>query len=340
MRSPGRTSIRSTMRTATLSATFTNAGYDPLNQGGGNPNFVYVDHLYSYDADRRVTSELDETPVDNGSGPATIINAYTYDAAGNRLTWNNAGIVVSYQYDADNRVTAGSFFTGSDSNEETWSYDALSNVLSFVTTKDGAVQTSTSSTYNTANRVVTSTDFTASDSTTQTTTNSYDLSLRITQTTSESTSNGNTSHFTYNHAYYGDGREKSVTSFGDANGSSFSTYDVNKIQIGLNLGQGDNQSRPEVKSFIADNEGHILFQYHDDGSSSNIETDQYLYANSQPVGQEQHDVKGNFTVYLDKDSSDGKINFAPMQNLGSSNPGIESDLHRARAATRCRALPA
>ena len=61
----------------------------------------------------------------------------------------------------------------------------------------------------------------------QVTTNTYDSSLRITQTVLQN--HGKT--YYYDYSYYGDGREKSIRAFGDAKGNSVSTYDVNKVNI-------------------------------------------------------------------------------------------------------------
>jgi YD repeat-containing protein len=285
---------------------FTDNGYDPLSQNtDGNPNFRYIDHVYTYDADRRVTQESQRTTDASGHATDAIINGYTYDAASNRLTWNNAGTVVTYTYDADGRVREGDFFTGSDSNQQKWTYDSLGNVLTFNVLKNGSQTSSTVNTYNDANRVLT----TNKDG--EITTNTYDLSQRITRTVLQN--NGKT--FTYDHTYFGDGREKSVTAFGDANGNSVSTYDANKIQIRVDLGQGDGQTRPEFKTFVADNEGHIIYETHDDGKSAQNETDQFLYANGNPVGQNTRGTDGKLTVQLDQQS------YAPVQNLSDSNPG-------------------
>ena len=290
---------------------YTDDGYDPLGQNTtGNPNFRYIDHVYTYDADRRVISEVQRTTDASGHTSDSIINGYTYDADSNRLTWNNAGMtIVTYTYDADDRVTEGDYFTGSDSNQETWTYDAMGNVLSYITSKDGSQQSSTVDTYNLENRELTSTVVNSQG--TQITTNTYDLTMRITQTVLQN--NGKT--YDYDYSYYGDGREKSVVAFGDANGNSVITYDADKIEIRVDLGQGDNQTRPEFKTFIADNEGHITYEFHDDGKSAQNETDQFLYANGNGVAQNTHATDGTFTVQLDTGT------YAQVQNLGESNPG-------------------
>jgi len=290
---------------------YTNVGYDPLSQNTtGNPNFRYIDHVYTYDADRRVTSEVQRATDASGNVSDSIINAYTYDKDSNRLSWNNAGTLVTYTYDADDRVKEGDYFTGSDFNQQTWTYDAMGNVLSYVTNKNGSQQSSTVNTYNLENDELTSTVVNSQG--TQVTTNTYDLTMRITQTVLQN--QGKT--YYYNHSYYGDGRERSVTAFGDAKGSSVETYDADKVEIRVDLGQGDGQTRPEYKTFIADNEGHIIYTFHDDGKSAQNETDQFLYANGNGVGQNTRATDGTLTVQLDTGT------YAQVQNLGESNPGI------------------
>src|SRR5439155_45730 len=105
----------------------------------------------------------------------------------------------------------------------------------------------------------------------------------------------------YNHSYFGDGREKSIVAFGDAFGNSTSTYDTNRVRSSVNLGQGDGQNRAEVKTFVADNEGHIVFQFHDDGKTltipnsvktGNITAENHkLYSESEIVGSTLPNLK-------------------------------------------------
>src|SRR5262249_31549261 len=119
----------------------------------------------------------------------------------------------------------------------------------------------------------------------------------------------------YNHSYFGDGREKSISAVGDAFGNSTSTYDANKIRSSVNLGQGDGQDRAEVKTFVADDEGHLVFQFHDDGKSSTREVREYLYANGNPWGETGNGTDGVKQVVLDS----GK--YSLIQNLGDTFPG-------------------
>jgi YD repeat-containing protein len=285
---------------------YTDSGYDPLGQNtAANPNFRTVDHVYSYDADRRLTQEVQRTTdASNGISDA-IINGYTYDAASNRVTWNNAGVTVTYTYDADGRVKEGDFNSGSDTNQQLWSYDGMGNVLTYTTTKNGSQVSRTVSTYNDANRLLTS------NKDGEVTTQHYDLTQRITQTVLQN--KGKT--YTYTHSYFGDGREKSVSAVGDANGNSVSTYDADKVRSRVDLGQGDGLTRPEYKTFVSDNEGHILYAFHDDGKSAAPETHEYLYANTNPVGENAVGVDGKKSIVLDAGS------YALNQNLSDSIPG-------------------
>ncbi len=285
---------------------YSDSGYDPLGQNtAANPNFRYTDHVYTFDADRRLSLEVQRTTdASNGISDA-IINGYGYDAAGNRTSWNNAGVTVTYTYDADGRVKEGDFNSGSDTNQQLWSYDAMGNVLNYTTTKNGSQVSRTVSTYNDANRMLTS------NKDGEVTTQHFDLTQRITQTVLQN--KGKT--FTYTHSYFGDGREKSVSAVGDANGNSVSTYDADKVRSRVDLGQGDGQTRPEFKTFVSDNEGHILYAFHDDGKSANPETHQYLYANGNPVGENAVGVDGKKSIVLDAGS------YALNQNLSDSIPG-------------------
>jgi len=281
---------------------FTDSGYDPLGQNtDGNPNFRYVDHVYSFDDARRVFREVQRTTDATGHISDTLISEFGYDAANNRVTWNNAGTLVDYVFDANGRAVQGDF----GSTRQAWTYDAMGNVLTFRTLVDGNTTSLTTNTYNDANR----TTVTVKDD--QTTTQSYDRSLRITQTVLRQ--RGKT--YYYNHSYFGDGRERNIVAFGDAFGNSTSTYDTNKVRASVNLGQGDGQNRPEIKTFAADNEGHIVFQFHDDGKSGTPEQREYVYAGGNPWAETGHGVDGVQQTLIDT----GKYNL--IQNLGSDFPG-------------------
>jgi len=87
------------------------------------------------------------------------------------------------------------------------------------------------------------------------------------------------------------------------------------VRSSVNLGQGDGQNRPEIKTFVSDNEGHIVFQFHDDGKSGTPEQREYLYANGNPWAETGHGVDGVQQTLIDT----GKYNL--IQNLGDSFPG-------------------
>src|SRR5262249_40160969 len=133
---------------------YTDNGYDPLGQNtSGNPNYRYIDHVYTYDADRRVSQEVQRTTDATSQVSDAVINAYTYDAASNRVTWNNAGTVVTYTYNAEGQVLEGDYSSGGDSNRQVWTYDSMGNVLTYTVFKNGGQTSSTVNTYNDANRV-------------------------------------------------------------------------------------------------------------------------------------------------------------------------------------------
>src|SRR5262249_52028037 len=277
---------------------------------GGNPNFRYVDHRYTFDAARRVTQEVQHNVDAAGNATDTLISSFGYDAANNRVFWNNAGTPVTYVFDANARAVTGNFIAGGTAPHQAWTYDAIGTVLTFRTLENGTQKSATTNTYNDANRTVSTVTETAGKDT-QTTTRSYDRSLRITQTVLRQ--GGKT--FNYNHSYFGDGREKSIVAFGDAHANSTSTYDPDKVRSSVNLGQGDGQDRPEIKNFTPDNEGHIDSQFHDDGKSATREVREYLYANGNPWAETGNGVDGVKQVFIDSDK------YALIQNLGDTFPG-------------------
>jgi nucleoid-associated protein YgaU len=70
-----------------------------------------------------------------------------------------------------------------------------------------------------------------------------------------------------------------------------------------------------VKTFVADNEGHIVFQFHDDGKSGTPEQREYVYAGGNPWAETGHGVDGVQQTLIDT----GKYNL--IENLGDSFPG-------------------
>jgi LysM repeat protein len=105
-----------------------------------------------------------------------------------------------------------------------------------------------------------------------------------------------------------------VRAFGNASGNSTSSYDANKVRSRLDLGQGDAQTRPEFKTFVSDNEGHIIFEFHDDGESAARAEIEYAYANGNPVGETGPRTTGETKTELDT----GR--YALIANLGEDFP--------------------
>jgi LysM repeat protein len=132
--------------------------------------------------------------------------------------------------------------------------------------------------------------------------------------------------YTYDYTYYGDGREQGINAYGDAHGNSTSTYDANLNRKAVNLGQGDGQDRPETKSLVLDNDGHILKLTHDDGKSAINEVKDYAYALGNPVGEVGHgtDTETN-TVKLDTE------NYSLVINLGADTPATAVTSYTTRA---------
>jgi hypothetical protein len=58
----------------------------------------------------------------NGEGGA-VISGYGYDEFGNRATWNNAGVIVIYQYYDNGCVESSTWTEGSDAWTSSWAYD-------------------------------------------------------------------------------------------------------------------------------------------------------------------------------------------------------------------------
>jgi YD repeat-containing protein len=275
--------------------TFTDLGYDPQGEnrdpGTGdviNPNYRFVDQYYTYDASRKLTQLVRRTVDQAGNASDTLISAYTYDSAGNRTSWNNQGILVGYTYDADGRLMQGAWTEGGAGRQQSWTYDAVGNVATYVF-NDGSSTKTTTNEYDALNRN------TRSVVDGQETTRTYDLSSRLTRLTLKD--QGKT--YNYDYTYFGDGRERSIRSYGDASGNSSSTYDVNKVRVAINQGQGDQQSRPETKNMVVDNEGRILFYDHDDGKSAAREQRAYAYALGYPVGETGQGTDGKKQTLID-----------------------------------------
>jgi hypothetical protein len=173
---------------------FTDTGYDPLGQNtDANPNFRYVDHVYSFDDARRVFREVQRTTDAAGHISDTLISDFGYDAANNRVTWNNAGTLVNYVFDANGRAVQGDF----GSTRQAWTYDAMGNVLTFRMLVDGNTTSLT--------RILTTTP-TALPSPSRTTRPPRNRTTAPCASRDVLRQRGKT--YYYNHSYFGDGRER------------------------------------------------------------------------------------------------------------------------------------
>jgi YD repeat-containing protein len=269
-----------------LARAFTDLGYDPLeeNVDDPNPNFRYVDHRYTYDAAGRITRLVQHKVDEDGVNSDELISEYTYDAAGNRGTWNNAGTLVTYTYDIDNRLTA----SDATAARSRWTYDGVGNITVYkVENFDGGVwelQSEDINTYDARYRVTRTESQSRDDDNklqSQVNSSSYDASDRLTLLAVHT----DDSDINYWYSYFADGREKTITARGDAKGSSTSTYDQNKVRIRIDRGQGDQQDRPAFTNIeVVDNAGRILKLNSDDGEDEVLQRD-FVYALSNPVGE-------------------------------------------------------
>lgn len=302
-----------------------------LWDAAGNQKRVYTDagysnavnHWYDYDGANRVTM------ISNGEGGA-IVSAYGYDEFGNRETWNNAGVIVTYQFDDNGRVISSTWTEGSDAWTSAWSYDNVGNLLNYTTRKNGQIQTEMRNLY-TENNLSYYSYSDSPDGDPQETWNTFDTGQRLTNV--RLSFGGKTNTYTYH--YYADGRERQIVGSGSkkARGTTSFTYDANDKQIRVEKGKGDGMDRNEVLTFVYNNDGQILYRFHDEGSDSNVHTTEFQYANGHPVG-ERKTQGGTVTELLDS----GKYNL--VQNLGEDYPGgtvssvtvVEGDTLQAIAA--------
>ncbi|WP_237057157.1 DUF6531 domain-containing protein [Microbulbifer sediminum] len=266
-----------------------------LWDAAGNQKRVYTDagytgegvnHWYDYDGANRVTE------MRNGAA-GEIVSAFTYDGLGQRETWNNKGTMVSYQYNDSGWVTRATWVVddGDDAGSwySTWGYDADGNVTRYQTFKNGDRETYSFTTYS-ANGIST-----YSDSDDQKTYSTYDASGRLlkTKTVTEDTTN------TYTYYYHADGREQRIVGAGDANGTSRFTYDANDKLTRLDKGEGDGQDRKEYLTFVYNNDGQILYRYHDEGVEDDISRTEFQYANGNAVGEKKTWKNGDVEEQLD-----------------------------------------
>ncbi|MBV1790856.1 hypothetical protein KQ940_22585, partial [Marinobacterium sp. D7] len=278
-----------------LHRAYTDQGYDP-DSDGLDATTRFVDHLYRYDGNNRVI-QIDQR--------GALESQYSYDAAGNRVMVNTKGTVTDYVFDANGRVIRAE---QNGTKTADWQYDNVGNVLTFRTFKsDGSVNTQVTKQYYENNRNY----FTNDDG--QQTTLSMDRSGRITRT--KLVDDGNTYYF--DHIYNSAGLEVRINARGkDVKGRTVNSYNVNDQLTQSNKGEGDSQDRAEILRFVYNNDGQILYRFHDTGEDSKITQTEYVYANGNPVGQTgntEDDVNGSKTL-LDT----GRYNL--MQPYGEDYP--------------------
>jgi YD repeat-containing protein len=298
----------------------TQPGWVPFGQPAIAATARHVDHVYTFNAANQLTREVDATTN-------TVMADYTYDAAGNRQTWTDYPNNTKWTYtiDANGRVavaTGVSPITGTTTTTtaQNWAYDTVGNVLSYTEKVNGTLTKSTTSLYNLNDLAETVIDSEKKDGqstlSTTTTVTHFDDSQRA-KDMSLTNSDG---QFDYSYAYYGDGREKSVTGKGGrAKGTSTSTYDVNKMRTTVDRGLGDGMETNAISTFTADNEGHLLSQT--DNAATNATSDdvktQYLYSEGNPIGSLTRKANKD-TLSLDAD------NYALFQTPSDSYPGGNS----------------
>lgn len=278
-----------------MSRSLSDLGYDP-DAEGLDASTRFVDHQYSYDGNNRII-QIDQR--------GELERQYSYDAAGNRIMESSGGQITEYSFDANGRVIMAE--QGGVKTAD-WQYDNAGNVLQFRTFKaDGTVESTTTKQYFENNRNY----YTNDDG--QQTTLTMDLSGRITRT--KLVDDGSTYYF--DHIYNASGLETRINARGnDIKGSTVNTYDANNQLIASNKGEGDNQDRAETLSFIYNNDGQILYRFHDTGEGSKVTETEYAYANGYAVGETgntEGDIDGNVTL-LDT----GRYNL--MQAYGDSLP--------------------
>ena len=143
-----------------------------------NPNFEFIDHVYEYNNNNQVT-----LITQNGE----LWRQYGYDEAGNRITYNDGTNLNTYDYNSLGWVLKGEADTD---NTSSWTYDNVGNVKSFRSVINGKTEKNDTYTYWENNRQYRIRDNIEN----QTTTQKYDLSGRLLQTT---VSGESTTNFTY-----------------------------------------------------------------------------------------------------------------------------------------------
>ncbi|MFY0678885.1 MAG: LysM peptidoglycan-binding domain-containing protein, partial [Neptuniibacter sp.] len=274
---------------------FTDLNYDP-DAEGLDANTRFIDHQYSYDGNNRIIQIDQRGELDRQFG---------YDAAGNRVMESSGGQITEYTFDANGRVIKAEQDSVKTAD---WQYDDVGNVLQFRTFKeDGTVASTTTKEYYENNRNY----FTNDDG--QQTTLTMDNSGRITRT--KLVDDGSTYYF--DHIYNASGLETRINARGDeVKGRTINTYDLSNRLIQSDKGEGDQQDRAEILKFTYNNDGQILYRFHDTGEGSKITETEYAYANGYAVGETgntEGDIDGNVTL-LDT----GRYNL--MQAYGDNVP--------------------
>jgi YD repeat-containing protein len=288
-----------------LHRAYTDLGYDPDGKGLGGSTRM-VDHLYAYDGNNRVTQISQNGAVET---------QYGYDEAGNRNSYYSQGTMTEYDFDADGWVTHAR--VGGKVTAE-WQYDKVGNVMLFRNFKEfggdgtlGEVVGDVASWINTVKETSyqyyenNRNWYTNSDG--QQTILTLDKSGRTLRTT---TVDGGTTYI-YDHHYNSAGLETGISARGDdISGSTYKSYDVNDHLTTANAGQGDNQDRAEIRQFVYNNDGQILYRFHDSGEGSDITHTEYAYADGYAVGQTGNTKDAAHETLLDT----GKYNL--VQPLG------------------------
>ncbi len=303
---------------------FTDAGWDPT-ESNSDPSYRYIDHVYYYDKNNRVTSITQK---------GNRWRVFEYNEAGNRKFaaeivdkddpgYSSSGVVDhSYTYYANGRVETAAWSSGGKNYKATWTYDKAGNVENYVVrneTDDEIVQQNLTE-YTDNYRVKKTTNKSRNDDNelvTQLTTKSLDKSGRVVKSALDDGENT----FIYNYTYFNDGREHKVVASGKADGSSETFYDVNDNITRINKGTADGADGPEYLRFKYNNEGQILHRFHEQGDNELTNTNtEYLYANGNPVGEMGNDEDNNKVAKLDT----GRYNLVQKVDDSFPSPTVSS----------------
>lgn len=279
-----------------------------------DPTYQFIDHQYSYDDNNQVT-----LITQNGN----LWRQYGYDAAGNRVTYNDGTNLNTYDYNSLGWVLRGEV---NSNNYSVWTYDDVGNVLGFRNVQGGDTKQNDEYRYWENNRQYRIRDHEED----QTTIQSFDRSGRLLKTTVE----GDESTTTFNYYYNNAGLQTSIRARGkNIRGSTSISYDANDNQTYINKGRGEKQVRSEIQRLVYNNDGQIIHSYKDNGKKgqSPYDTD-YLYANGNPVGETGTNTAGQQVTKLDV----GRYNL--VQNLGEDFPEQSVTNYIAREGDTLRGI--